>query len=298
MIIWKVYMDINYSETYKMDGKISDPRGDPGASRICPAGNDTLKNRTHEGYVQDGGCFKPRNCSTADLVVIIVPYRDREEHLKTFLDYIHPFLQQQKLQYAIYVVEMAMPTTFNRGLLANIGVLEAMNSGKGFSCYIIHDVDLLPADDRNLYICSDGPRHMSTSNSNYNFRIPYSGYVGGVISFTPTVYRNINGFSNVYFGWGGEDDDLTIRINQAGYTLQRVPEDIGIYSAMDHGTDQHNKENTDKYKLLSGARARMKTDGLNSAKYTLLKFEQRPLYTWIFVQVNQSDYKDIPEPPS
>lgn len=231
-------------------------------------------------------------------MAIIVPYRDREEHLKTFLDYIHPFLQQQKLQYAIYVVEMAIPTTFNRGLLANIGVLEAMNSGKGFSCYIIHDVDLLPADDRNLYICSDGPRHMSTSNSNYNFRIPYSGYVGGVISFTPTVYRNINGFSNVYFGWGGEDDDLTIRINQAGYTLQRVPEDIGIYSAINHGTDQHNKENTDKYKLLSGARARMKTDGLNSAKYTLLKFEQRPLYTWIFVQVNQSDYKDIPEPPS
>ena len=42
MIIWKVYMDINYSETYKMDGKISDPRGDPGASRLCPGKNDFL----------------------------------------------------------------------------------------------------------------------------------------------------------------------------------------------------------------------------------------------------------------
>ena len=35
-------MDINYIETYKMDGKISDPRGDPGASRICPGKNDFL----------------------------------------------------------------------------------------------------------------------------------------------------------------------------------------------------------------------------------------------------------------
>ena len=37
------------------------------------------------------------------------------------------------------------------------------------------------------------------------------GYIGGVISFTATSYRRINGFSNLYFGWGGEDDDLRQR---------------------------------------------------------------------------------------
>ena len=63
-----------------------------------------------------------------------------------------------------------MPTTFNRGILVNIGVLEAMNDSIGVSCYVIHDVDLLPVDDRNLYVCSDGPRHMSTANSNYLYR--------------------------------------------------------------------------------------------------------------------------------
>ena len=60
-----------------------------------------------------------------------------------------------------------MPTIFNRGLLANIGVYEAMSSDIAFTCYVIHDVDLLPVDDRNLYVCSNGPRHMSTSNSKF-----------------------------------------------------------------------------------------------------------------------------------
>ena len=41
---------------------------------------------------------------------------------------------------------------------------------------------------------------------------------------------------------------------------------------------------------MEGSRTRMKYDGLNSVKYRLLKVEKRPLYTWLFVQVNQSDY--------
>ena len=37
------------------------------------------------------------------------------------------------------------------------------------------------------------------------------------------------------------------RISEAGYKLQRVPEDIGIYDAMEHGEDKHNKANSMKY---------------------------------------------------
>jgi hypothetical protein len=38
-------------------------------------------------------------------VAIIVPYRDREDHLRTFLLNIHKFLRPQQLDYAVYLGE-------------------------------------------------------------------------------------------------------------------------------------------------------------------------------------------------
>ena len=42
-----------------------------------------------------GGRSRPRNCSARHRVAIIVPYRDRELHLRTFLLNIHSFLSRQ-----------------------------------------------------------------------------------------------------------------------------------------------------------------------------------------------------------
>ena len=54
---------------------------------------------------------------------------------------------------------------------------------------------------------------MTNFNCNYIsiFRLPYFEYAGGVISFTPEQFQAINGFSNVFSGWGGEDDNLRRR---------------------------------------------------------------------------------------
>lgn len=40
------------------------------------------------------------------------------------------------------------------------------------------------------------------------FRLPYTSYFGGVSALTREQYEAINGFSNSFFGWGGEDDDF------------------------------------------------------------------------------------------
>ena len=49
---------------------------------------------------------------------------------------------------------------FNRGMLLNIGYLEAMKVAN-WTCIIFHDVDLLPENDLNTYNCPRAPRHMS-----------------------------------------------------------------------------------------------------------------------------------------
>ena len=43
-------------------------------------------------FLEDGGHFKPNQCIAKHRVAIIVPFRDREEHLRTFLFHMHSFV--------------------------------------------------------------------------------------------------------------------------------------------------------------------------------------------------------------
>lgn len=49
---------------------------------------------------------------------------------------------------------------FNRAMLFNVGFAEALKDDN-WDCFIFHDVDLLPENDKNLYSCPESPRHMS-----------------------------------------------------------------------------------------------------------------------------------------
>ena len=39
----------------------------------------------------------------------------------------------------------------------------------------------------------------------------YYNYAGGVIAMNKENFRRINGYANVYWGWGNEDDDFSAR---------------------------------------------------------------------------------------
>lgn len=45
----------------------------------------------------------------------------------------------------------------------------------------------------------------------WQFRMPYTIYFGGVCAFTKQQFETINGFSNKFYGWGGEDDEAMLR---------------------------------------------------------------------------------------
>jgi len=52
-----------------------------------------------------GGSWEPASCIPRHRVAVIVPFRDREEHLRALLSVIHPMLQRQRLQYTVFVAE-------------------------------------------------------------------------------------------------------------------------------------------------------------------------------------------------
>ena len=45
----------------------------------------------------------------------------------------------------------------------------------------------------------------------FDFRPVGGTTTGGILTIKTTILKDINGFSNAYYGWGGEDDDLYAR---------------------------------------------------------------------------------------
>ncbi len=144
-----------------------------------------------------------------DRLGIIVPYRDRLEHLNIFKEHITNYLTKQNIQFELIIVEQFDDKPFNRGKLLNIGVIEAERLGCNY--VVLHDVDMLPVDVDYSY--STEVLQLANkfiSDGDYTKEI-YDGYFGGVTLFPIEVFKNINGYPNDFWGWGFEDDELLRR---------------------------------------------------------------------------------------
>jgi hypothetical protein len=231
--------------------------------------------------IEIGGRFRPKECIARHKVAIIIPFRNREEHLKILLRNIHPMLERQQLDYGIYVVEQFGKKGFNRAKLMNIGFLESRKQ-YDYQCFIFHDVDLIPEDDRNLYTCSEQPRHMAVAINKFKYKLPYFKYFGGVCALTEKQFLKVNGFSNVFFGWGGEDDDMYNRVIHSGYNISRYSKTIARYKMIKHKPEVRNLK---RHKLLHTGKKRFKTDGINSTVYKPVRLVLKKLFTWILVEI-------------
>ena len=143
---------------------------------------------------------------------IIVPYRNRHSHLKRFLDRLPKYLDNRNYNYEIIIVQQDNASAFNRGTLCNIGFQEA----KRLRCdYVVfHDVDMLPINVD--YSFSSFPIHLATQD------LPFETYFGGITLFPVEDFDKIDGFSNLYWGWGFEDDDLMYRCIKNNIQLDRT----------------------------------------------------------------------------
>ena len=132
---------------------------------------------------------------------VIVPYRNRYEHLQEFKKSIVEYLESKNIDFKLIIVEQDNAKLFNRGMLCNIGFIEAQKENCDY--IVIHDIDMIPIDVDYSY--SKVPVHLATDN------IPFESYFGGITMFPTDIFEKINGFSNLYWGWGFEDDDLRYR---------------------------------------------------------------------------------------
>ena len=149
---------------------------------------------------------------------LIVPYRNREKHLKIFKEKIIKYLNARKIPYELIIVNQDNAKLFNRGMLLNIGfkIAEELNC----DYVVFHDVDMIP--ERVDYTYSDIPLHLATNfktNGNENKNELFEEYFGGVTMFTMDDFRKVDGYSNKYWGWGYEDTDLLHRCRKNNIKL-------------------------------------------------------------------------------
>lgn len=140
-------------------------------------------------------------------LAVVVPYRDREAHLRR----LYPALAQALFDqlgdaFRIYVVEQAPGRPFNRGLIRNAGyAIARADDVPSQVCF--HDVDYLP-------VAADySPVEAPTRLIWHGLRNveDYDVFFGGVVALPASDFERINGYGNVYWEWGCEDFELRLR---------------------------------------------------------------------------------------
>lgn len=220
-------------------------------------------------------------------LAIIVPYRNREEHLVVFSAYMNNYMKSnfKDIDFDIFIIEQFGDKPFNRGKLINIGAIMA----KDYDYFILHDVDMLPItsdysyNDRVTHLARHVYEQSNDGQLVNNYVTNTGNYAGGVIKLSKDKFYEVNGFDNDYWGWGGEDDELKLRLISKGYKIF-INEKLHYFITLKHkmnvkspDTDELFKLNLDK-SILTLKQVKDKTldcnkNGLNNIAYGLLKTE-------------------------
>lgn len=235
-------------------------------------------------------------------VVAVVPFRGRGIHLEIFFNHIRRFVQAESNSqkcWSFYIVEQYNTGLFNRGWLFNVGYAMAKLEHRQFSCIAIQDLDTLPELGSSVdYADCPSPTQMSSEIECYGWLPPYAGNAGGVVTMSGEHWETINGFSNEYEGWGGEDDDLKHRLDFRGLLrgtcepfcnlsdrafaygqtnlIHRPPIGKGRFICLDeksHTARKHGdmKKMNDMLKDMESGSNRWEFDGLSSLKFELVR---------------------------
>jgi len=194
--------------------------------------------------------------------LVIVPYRDRPTHLNCFLLYMNKMYPELR----IVVVEQVDNGPWNKGLLFNAAYRELVQ-GNGMYM-ILHDVDFIPVYGEVDYSYYELPTMIAGRASQFDYKLLYRQFFGGVVVLPPEMYEKVNGFSNLFRGWGGEDDMLYRSFVQKG--IQPQIKD-GKFECFTHprldvrGADKNNPDYLHNLALCTSPRNF--SEGLSTAEY-------------------------------
>jgi glycosyl transferase family 7 (putative galactosyltransferase) len=162
-------------------------------------------------------------------LALIVPYRGRADHLARFLPHLAAYFAEDKIdrriKVRVLVVEQANTLPFNRGRLNNAGFSLA-RPHCDYVCF--HDVDYLPlwadfsypAEPTRLIWHGVQNRPVREGGKPLGVTLDRATFFGAVVLFSNEDFARVNGYSNGYWGWGYEDEELRERCIAEGLGIE------------------------------------------------------------------------------
>ena len=222
--------------------------------------------------------------SKKENIAIITCFRDttknssRNKQREAYIHLMNSLLKPYGCKFKIYIIEQDDDGhSFNIGKLKNIGYHIASKNNK-YSHYIFSDIDIVPDYDLIKYfftIPNNKPITLATRGTRYKAKI----FMGTLLSFTDKTFEKINGYPNNFWGWGGEDDSLIIRLNKSGINGVLVPSDGAVIDFEEKNGSTIKFENKKinlvkeelKYeKLFADYNNGWKNNGLSNLEYKIL----------------------------
>lgn len=217
---------------------------------------------------------------------VVVPYRDRAEHLARFLPHMAEYFRGDPnaagIAYRITVVEQPPGKPFNAGRLRNIGFL-LTEAACDYVCF--HDVDYLPIEadyrppDRPMRIVWRGADRVRIDPDAAKFvKHRYESFFGAVVMFPAADFRRVNGYSNEFWGWGFQDSDLRERCLAEGLeigfrdgTFETQPHRNRGFTATGGRTEDHdrNRAQYERRRALARTERLHRADGLGNIAYEI-----------------------------
>lgn len=203
--------------------------------------------------------------------IIIIPFRNRDEHLKYFIENTVPLIKTHLPNSKVVVVEQNEGKLFNRGAILNVGFKEYKDKTKYF---FTHDIDMNPTPEivKSVYV---------RENINVlRIKSPHDTSLGGISKISHDTIFDVNGFPNYIWGWGIEDRALYFRCRIKNINISNQQQKFKI---MPHTSNARtytgiNKKYSDmwreKYidKLDDKQRDELITQsGINNLKYTIIE---------------------------
>ena len=211
---------------------------------------------------------------------VIIPIRNREEDLNNITDRLEEIFNSQGIHAKYYIIEQSKKNKFNKGKICNAAFIESLKDGFTDN-YLFNDVDVYPQKTKENNVI-DFKYHQNKKHKN-NIRHPYgfNHCLGCLFMLKADTYKKINGFSNQYYGWGGEDHDIQKRAEVLGVDIDRSKfikrgNKKKIYDdwSKEKITNRNNKTNQDiKFKLrdmYNSDKNTIKKDGVNNCHYKIV----------------------------